>query len=81
MSETRTDTVANTSATAASVSSDLNGMAVLNACQQIMERLKPVQAQYPTSSWNEVRYQVILDCSKSVFRKNQSFCKWILQDS
>ena len=39
--ETATNTVANTSATAASASSDLNGYAVQNACEQIVERLKP----------------------------------------
>jgi xanthine dehydrogenase/oxidase len=41
ISETKTDSVANTSSTAASASSDLNGMAVKNACEQLNERLKP----------------------------------------
>ena len=41
ISETATNTVANTSATAASASSDLNGYAVFNACEQINERLAP----------------------------------------
>ncbi|OLL25899.1 Xanthine dehydrogenase [Neolecta irregularis DAH-3] len=41
ISETSTDKVANTSSTAASASSDLNGMAIKNACDQINERLKP----------------------------------------
>lgn len=41
ISETATDKVANASPTAASVQSDLNGMAVLDACQQIMGKLKP----------------------------------------
>lgn len=54
LSETRTDTVANTSATAASVSSDINGMAVLHACEQIMERLKPIRQANPTSAWNDI---------------------------
>jgi xanthine dehydrogenase/oxidase len=40
ISETKTDSVANTSSTAASASSDLNGMAVKNACEQLNERLK-----------------------------------------
>lgn len=39
ISETSTDKVPNTSPTAASVSSDINGMAVRNACEQIRERL------------------------------------------
>ena len=41
ISETATNTVANTSSTAASASSDLNGYAIWNACQQLNERLKP----------------------------------------
>ena len=41
ISETATNTVANTSSTAASASSDLNGYAIWNACSQINERLAP----------------------------------------
>jgi xanthine dehydrogenase/oxidase len=41
ISETATNTVANTSSTAASASSDLNGYAIYNACEQINERLAP----------------------------------------
>jgi xanthine dehydrogenase/oxidase len=39
--ETSTDTVPNTTPTAASASSDLYGMAILDACEQIMVRLQP----------------------------------------
>jgi xanthine dehydrogenase large subunit len=42
---TRTDKVPNTSATAASCGSDLNGMAVRDACQQLATRLIPVAAE------------------------------------
>ncbi len=41
ISETATNTVANTSSTAASASSDLNGYAIFNACEQLNQRLKP----------------------------------------
>lgn len=41
ISETSTQTVANASPTAASATSDLNGMAVKNACDQLNERLLP----------------------------------------
>jgi xanthine dehydrogenase molybdopterin-binding subunit B len=54
LSETRTDMVPNTSATAASMSSDLNGMALWNACEQILERLKPVKQAHPDYSWEQV---------------------------
>jgi xanthine dehydrogenase large subunit len=41
---TRTDKVPNTSATAASAGTDLNGAAVLDACTQLKERLAPLAA-------------------------------------
>jgi xanthine dehydrogenase/oxidase len=41
ISETATNTVANTSSTAASASSDLNGYAIFNACEQLNQRLAP----------------------------------------
>ncbi|KAI9869720.1 MAG: hypothetical protein M1830_005159, partial [Pleopsidium flavum] len=41
ISETATNTVPNTSSTAASASSDLNGYAILNACTQLNTRLAP----------------------------------------
>ena len=47
LAPTRTDKVPNTSATAASSGSDINGGAVKNACDQIRERLAVVQ---PASS-------------------------------
>jgi len=42
---TRTDKVPNTSATAASASSDLNGAAVKNACEELKRRLAEVAAR------------------------------------
>ena len=42
---TRTDKVPNTSATAASSGSDLNGMAVADACRQLRERLAALAAE------------------------------------
>lgn len=44
LAPTRTDKVPNTSATAASSGADLNGGAVKHACEQIMERLRQVDA-------------------------------------
>jgi len=45
MMHTRTDKVPNTSATAASSGSDLNGMAVEDACAQLRARLAPLAAE------------------------------------
>jgi xanthine dehydrogenase large subunit len=42
---TRTDKIPNTSATAASSGSDLNGQAVQNACDQLLARMRPVAAE------------------------------------
>ncbi|XP_063994923.1 xanthine dehydrogenase-like [Diachasmimorpha longicaudata] len=53
ISETATDKVPNTSATAASISSDLNGMAVLNACNTIMERIRHIIDSSPGGNWEE----------------------------
>ncbi|KAM4772306.1 xanthine dehydrogenase/oxidase [Rhinophrynus dorsalis] len=51
ISETSTHTVPNTSPTAASVSSDLNGMAIYNACQKILQRLEPYKTAKPDGTW------------------------------
>jgi xanthine dehydrogenase large subunit len=45
LAPTRTDKVPNTSATAASSGSDLNGGAIKNACEQIRDRLAAVAAE------------------------------------
>jgi xanthine dehydrogenase large subunit len=44
LAPTRTDKVPNTSATAASSGSDLNGGAVRDACEQVLARLRPLAA-------------------------------------
>nr|QEO19118.1 rosy [Limnogonus franciscanus] len=53
ISETSTDKVPNTSATAASAGSDLNGMAILNACNELNERLKPIKEANPKGEWKD----------------------------
>ncbi|XP_011310367.1 xanthine dehydrogenase [Fopius arisanus] len=53
ISETATDKVPNTSATAASAGSDLNGMAVMNACNTIMARLQPIIDANPDKTWEQ----------------------------
>jgi xanthine dehydrogenase large subunit len=52
---TRTDKVPNTSPTAASAGTDLNGAAVMGACRQIRQRLIPVAAQVLACPEAEVR--------------------------
>jgi xanthine dehydrogenase large subunit len=53
---TRTDKVPNTSATAASASTDLNGAAVVDACEQLKARLAPVAARLLECDAAEVRF-------------------------
>ncbi|KAM8946598.1 xanthine dehydrogenase/oxidase isoform 2-T2 [Pelodytes ibericus] len=53
ISETSTNTVPNTSPTAASVSSDLNGMALYNACQKVLKRLEPYKLSKPEGTWED----------------------------
>ena len=54
---TRTDKVPNTSATAASAGTDLNGAAVLDACAQLRDRLRPVAAGLLACEASEVRFE------------------------
>lgn len=51
--ETTTDKVPNTSPTAASCGSDLNGMAVLAACEVIYKRLEPYRKANPEDGWDK----------------------------
>ncbi|XP_030369374.1 xanthine dehydrogenase [Scaptodrosophila lebanonensis] len=61
ISETATDKVPNTSPTAASVGSDINGMAVLDACDKLNKRLAPVKKALPQATWKEWINQAYLD--------------------
>jgi xanthine dehydrogenase/oxidase len=62
ISETATNTVANTSATAASASSDLNGYATFNACLQLNERLAPYREKLgPSASMKEIAHAAYFD--------------------
>ena len=54
---TRTDKIPNTSATAASAGTDLNGAAVVDACRQIVDRLRPVAAEMLQCAESEVRFE------------------------
>lgn len=55
LAPTRTDKVPNTSATAASAGTDLNGAAVKNACEQLRERLLQVAATRLGANASDVR--------------------------
>ncbi len=57
-----TDTVANATVTAASTGADINGPAVIKACNQIVERLKPIKEANPEGSWEEWVGKAYADC-------------------
>lgn len=64
---TATDKVPNTSATAASSGSDLNGAAVRNACQELRSRLLPVAAQLLRGRFNILVAEDALVCLQGRF--------------
>jgi xanthine dehydrogenase/oxidase len=59
--ETNTMTVVNTSATAASAGSDLNGMAIKDACEQLNARLAPYRERMPNATWAEMAHAAFFD--------------------
>ncbi|EXJ95419.1 xanthine dehydrogenase [Capronia coronata CBS 617.96] len=62
ISETATNTVVNTSSTAASASSDLNGYAAYNACVQLNERLAPYREKLgPKATMKELAHAAYFD--------------------
>ncbi|KAJ2508230.1 hypothetical protein GGI11_006138 [Coemansia sp. RSA 2049] len=61
ISETATNTAANTSPTAASASSDLNGFAVHNACRVLADRLRPYRERMPDAPFSRVARTAYMD--------------------
>ncbi|KAJ8673551.1 hypothetical protein QAD02_004813 [Eretmocerus hayati] len=61
IAETATDKVPNTTATAASTGSDLNGMAVMDACNKIMKRMKYIIDANPNESWESWVWKAYAD--------------------
>ncbi|RLN49926.1 hypothetical protein BBJ29_001688 [Phytophthora kernoviae] len=60
--ETSTSKVANTQPSAASMSTDLYGMATLDACEQILARLAPIRERLgPDASFSEVTNAAFMD--------------------
>ena len=62
ISETATNTVINASPTAASASSDLNGYAVYNACEQLNKRLAPYREKFgPKATMEQIAHAAYFD--------------------
>ena len=60
---TRTDKVPNTSATAASAGTDLNGAAVGEACEQLKARLAPVAARLLAGNGREPKFAEVVEAA------------------
>jgi len=59
--EMATDKVPNASPTAASMGSDIYGMAALNAARQITDRLRPYREKMPHASFEEIVHKAYFD--------------------
>ncbi len=53
ISDTGTDSVANSTPTVASIGSDVNGPAVIDACNKINTRMAPIKKARPEATWEE----------------------------
>uniref|UniRef100_A0A7M4ERU3 aldehyde oxidase n=1 Tax=Crocodylus porosus TaxID=8502 RepID=A0A7M4ERU3_CROPO len=51
--ETNTTTVPNACASVGSAGTDVNGMAVKDACQTLLKRLQPIISKNPKGTWND----------------------------
>ena len=74
--KTETDKVPNTSATAASSGADLNGAAVLAACEALKERLAPVAATMINARSESIHHAgtIQFDGGQVFSRENPSIC-------
>ncbi|KAK6752647.1 hypothetical protein RB195_003825 [Necator americanus] len=59
--ETASDKVPNASPTAASVGSDMNGLAVQDACNKLLKRLEPFKKANPSGKWEDWVRQAYVD--------------------
>ncbi|XP_069471536.1 aldehyde oxidase [Ambystoma mexicanum] len=60
--ETSTSTVPNTCASGGSCGTDVNGMAVKNACQILMQRLEPIMKKNPSGTWVDWVKEAFQEC-------------------
>ncbi|KAM9305618.1 aldehyde oxidase 1-like [Gastrophryne carolinensis] len=78
--ETNTAAVPNTIATAASVGTDVNGMAVKNACEKLRKRLEPIISKNPKGSWEcwitEAFQQTISLSATGYFKGYETHMDW-----
>uniref|UniRef100_H2YN18 Aldehyde oxidase/xanthine dehydrogenase a/b hammerhead domain-containing protein n=1 Tax=Ciona savignyi TaxID=51511 RepID=H2YN18_CIOSA len=80
ISSTSTETVPNTSPTAASVGSDINGMAIKEACEKILGRLKPLRENLAELSWDDLIMKAYLErislSATGFYKTPDIYCNW-----
>uniref|UniRef100_H2YPJ0 Xanthine dehydrogenase/oxidase n=1 Tax=Ciona savignyi TaxID=51511 RepID=H2YPJ0_CIOSA len=80
ISSTSTETVPNTSPTAGSVGSDLNGMAIKEACEKIVGRIKPLRKNFPKLSWDDLIIKAYLErislSATGFYKTPDIYCNW-----
>ncbi len=74
---TRTDKVPNTSPTAASAGTDLNGAAIVDACTQIKARLVPIAARLLECDETDVHFDAGRVCAKRSDRAPVTFASLV----
>lgn len=84
VTQTRTDKIPNTSATAASSGSDLNGAATRNACLELRSRLAPVAVSMLDSESGDGQGADVVFADGLVFRRGHEsrkipFCQVVLE--
>lgn len=79
LAPTRTDKVPNTSATAASSGTDLNGGAVKNACEQIIDRISAVAGGMLGVSGSDVRFSEGLVSGLGVRDRSFTFAEVVMK--
>lgn len=79
LSEVATDKVPNPVTTAGSTSSDLNGPAVLEACQILKQRLAPYKEEFPQEDWKSWVNRAFLDrvhlSATGFFKQNETIAE------
>uniref|UniRef100_A0AAR2J624 FAD-binding PCMH-type domain-containing protein n=1 Tax=Pygocentrus nattereri TaxID=42514 RepID=A0AAR2J624_PYGNA len=75
ISETSTSSVPNTCPSAASIGTDVNGMAVKDACQTLYKSLEPIRKQDPNGTW-----QSWCMCVCVSIRGHDLYMDWVKQE-
>ncbi|NP_001266744.1 aldehyde oxidase-like [Ochotona princeps] len=77
---TSTETVPNTNGTGGSVTAELNGLAVKDACETLLKRLEPIISKNPKGTWKEWAQAAFNECislsATGYFRGYNSNIDW-----